>query len=182
MIFLQLIWVFFKIGLFGFGGGYAMLSLIQQEVVEKNKWISSEEFIDLIAISQTTPGPIGINSATYVGFKAVQQAGYPPIICFFAGLICTIAVCLPAFTLILFISYWLIRYKTNTYVQTILQIIGPLSLALISFAAYNLMTPNNFIDYSSILFFLLTLILSVKYKLHPVKVIFIISVLGIIVY
>ena len=70
MIYLQLFYTFFKIGLFGFGGGYAMLSMIQGEVVTRYDWVSTQEFTDIVAISQSTPGPIGINAATYVGFTA----------------------------------------------------------------------------------------------------------------
>ena len=68
MIWLQLLYVYLKIGIFGFGGGYAMLSLIQADVVDRYGWISSQEFTDIVAISQMTPGPIGINSATYIGY------------------------------------------------------------------------------------------------------------------
>ena len=78
MVFLQLFYTFFKIGLFGFGGGYAMLSLIQADVVDRYKWISLQEFTDIVAISQMTPGPIGINSATYIGYTAIHNAGYSP--------------------------------------------------------------------------------------------------------
>ena len=74
VLYLKLFWTFFKIGLFGFGGGYGMLSLIQNEVVENHQWISNSEFTDIVAVSQMTPGPIGINSATYVGFKAMENA------------------------------------------------------------------------------------------------------------
>ena len=77
MIFLKLFIVFSKIGLFNFGGGYAMLSLIHNEVVEKNEWLTSSEFTDIVAISQSTPGPIGINCATYTGYTAVMNEGYP---------------------------------------------------------------------------------------------------------
>ena len=76
MIFLQLFITFFEIGLFGFGGGYGMLSLIQGEVVTKHAWLTAAEFTDIVAVSQVTPGPIGINSATYVGYAAVTHAGY----------------------------------------------------------------------------------------------------------
>src|SRR5690625_1053502 len=79
MILWNLVWVFLKIGIFGFGGGYAMLSLIQDEVVTQNHWMTNEEFTDLVAISQTTPGPIGINTATYAGYSAVENAGYSPL-------------------------------------------------------------------------------------------------------
>lgn len=76
MIFLYLFITFFQIGLFGFGGGYGMLSLIQTETVIHHHWLSSAEFTNIVAISQMTPGPIGINSATYCGFTAVHNAGY----------------------------------------------------------------------------------------------------------
>ena len=75
MIWLQLLYVYLKIGIFGFGGGYAMLSLIQADVVDRYKWISLQEFTDIVAISQMTPGPIGINSATYIGYTAIHNAG-----------------------------------------------------------------------------------------------------------
>ena len=75
MIFLTLFITFFEIGLFGFGGGYGMLSLIQSEVVHHHAWMTSAEFTNIVAISQMTPGPIGINSATYCGFTAVKNAG-----------------------------------------------------------------------------------------------------------
>ena len=75
MIYLQLFYTFFKIGLFGFGGGYAMLSMIQGEVVTRYGWVSSQEFTDIVAISQMTPGPIGINAATYVGFTSTGSVG-----------------------------------------------------------------------------------------------------------
>ena len=78
MIWWQLFYVYLKIGIFGFGGGYAMLSLIQADVVDRYGWITSQEFTDIVAISQMTPGPIGINSATYIGYTAIHNAGYPP--------------------------------------------------------------------------------------------------------
>ena len=73
MVFLQLFYTFFKIGLFGFGGGYAMLSMIQGEVVTRYGWLTAQEFTDIVAISQMTPGPIGINSATYVGYTTIAD-------------------------------------------------------------------------------------------------------------
>ena len=92
MLFLQLFYTYLKIGLFGFGGGYAMLSLIQDEVVDKHGWISTQEFTDIVAISQMTPGPIGINSATYIGYTAVQNAGYSTEISILGSVIATFAV------------------------------------------------------------------------------------------
>ena len=104
MIFLQLFYTFFKIGLFGFGGGYAMISMIQGEVVTRHEWLSSNEFTDIIAISQMTPGPIGINSATYVGYSAVVNAGYSHAVGILGSTIATVSVVLPSFILMVLIS------------------------------------------------------------------------------
>ena len=95
MIYAQLFFTFFVIGLFTFGGGYAMLSLIQNEVVVNHAWITAQEFTDMVAISQMTPGPIGINSATYVGYAVTGNI--------FGSLVATIAVSLPSFIIILLI-------------------------------------------------------------------------------
>ena len=81
MIWLELFYVYLKIGIFGFGGGYAMLSLIQADVVDRYGWITSQEFTDIVAISQMTPGPIGINSATYIGYTAIHIRILPNNIC-----------------------------------------------------------------------------------------------------
>ena len=77
MLFLKIFFVFSKIGIFNFGGGYAMISLLQDEIVKKNGWLTNAEFTDIVAISQSTPGPIGINSATYTGYTVAINEGYP---------------------------------------------------------------------------------------------------------
>ena len=104
MIFLQLFYTFFKIGLFGFGGGYAMLSMIQGEVVTRYGWLTPQEFTDIVAISQMTPGPIGINSATYVGYNTIVDAGYGMGWGIVGSMIATFAVVFPSFILMLTIS------------------------------------------------------------------------------
>ena len=98
MIYLQLLWVYLKIGTFGFGGGYAMLSLIQHEIVDLHHWLTPQQFTDVVAISQMTPGPIGINSATYVGYAVTHSV--------WGAVLATVAVCLPSFILVLLISYF----------------------------------------------------------------------------
>lgn len=113
MIWLQLLYVYLKIGIFGFGGGYAMLSLIQADVVDRYKWISLQEFTDIVAISQMTPGPIGINSATYIGYTAIHNAGYSPFMAVLGSCLTTFAVCLPSFILVLVISYFLPSSRTT---------------------------------------------------------------------
>lgn len=106
MIYLQLFYTFFKIGLFGFGGGYAMLSMIQGEVVTRYGWVSSQEFTDIVAISQMTPGPIGINAATYVGFTSTGSV--------WGSIIATFAVVLPSFILMLTISKFFFKVSETS--------------------------------------------------------------------
>ena len=101
MIFLQLFLSYLKIGFFGFGGGYAMLALIQHEVVVRHSWMTNTEFTDIVAISQMTPGPIAINSATYVGYTVGAQAGDNPFFGILGSAIATFAVCLPSLTVML---------------------------------------------------------------------------------
>ena len=117
MIFLQLFYTFFKIGLFGFGGGYAMLSMIQGEVVTRYGWLTAQEFTDIVAISQMTPGPIGINSATYVGYTTLVEAGYSAGIGILGSCIATFAVVLPSFWVIVAISFVLDRFRSLATVQ-----------------------------------------------------------------
>lgn len=111
MIYLQLFYTFFKIGLFGFGGGYAMLSMIQGEVVTRYNWVSSQEFTDIVAISQMTPGPIGINAATYVGFTSTGSI--------WGSVIATFAVVLPSFILMLTISKFFLKYQKHPAVESV---------------------------------------------------------------
>ena len=104
MIFILLFITFFQIGLFGFGGGYGMLSLIQTEVVQRNHWLTTSQFTDIVAISQMTPGPIGINSATYCGYTAVHNAGYGNMMSVVGSATATFALVLPSFLLMIMIS------------------------------------------------------------------------------
>lgn len=182
MIFFKLFWVFIKIGTFGFGGGYAMLSFIQEEVVDKNQWISKSEFTDLIAISQMTPGPIGINSATYVGFSALNNQGYSPAVSIFGSVIATIALCLPSFLMICLISYFYLKFRSNRYFSYALAGIKPLSIALIALAALSLTNKDNFTDYYSPILFVLALISSIRFKVHPILILFAAAVIGIVIY
>ena len=182
MLFLKLFWVYIKIGLFGFGGGYAMLSLIQAEVVDKYGWITLQEFTDIVAISQMTPGPIGINSATYIGYTAVHNAGYSPWLAILGSCLTTFAVCLPSFILVLFISYYFVRFKNNKYVEAAFIGLRPATVGLIAAAALLLMTTENFIDYKSFLIFGVAFILTWKFKVHPMLMIFLAGVAGLFLY
>ena len=100
---LQLAWTFFLIGAFTFGGGYAMLSLIQNQVVVEHSWISESAFTDIVAVSQMTPGPIGINSATYVGYEVLQGATGSHLLGICGSLTATLSIMLPSFILMLLI-------------------------------------------------------------------------------
>ena len=119
MIFLSLFITFFKIGLFGFGGGYGMLSLIQHETVESHHWLSTAEFTDIVAISQMTPGPIGINSATYCGYTAIENAGYSSWMAVLGSATATFALVLPSLILMILISKMFMKYMKTSLVQSV---------------------------------------------------------------
>jgi chromate transporter len=182
MIFLQLFWTYLKIGLFNFGGGYAMLSLIQDEVVDKHGWITMQEFTDIVAVSQMTPGPIGINSATYVGYTSALNAGYPPEMAVLGSCTATLAVCLPSFILILIISYYFARFRENKYVEAAFLGLRPATVGLIAAAALLLMNGENFIDYKSFLIFGLTFLFTWKFKVHPILTITLAGLAGLLLY
>lgn len=189
LLFLQLFWTFFKIGLFGFGGGYAMLSMIQGEVVTHYDWISSSEFTDIVAISQMTPGPIGINSATYVGYTAIAQA-YGPAMGILGSCTATFAVVLPSFILMLGISKFFLKYQKHPAVEAVFSGLRPAVVGLLASAALLLMTPENFGSPGqdmrqfiiSGIIFLLTFIGTRKYKLHPIGMILACGLAGLILY
>ena len=119
MVFLELFYTFFIIGLFGFGGGYGMLSLIQTQTVVQHHWLSSAEFTNIVAISQMTPGPIGINAATYCGYVAVQNAGMGTPLAVLGSVVATLALVLPSFILMVLISKMFMKYMDTKPVQSI---------------------------------------------------------------
>ena len=135
MIWFQLLYVYLKVGILGFGGGYAMLSLIQADVVDRYHWITLQEFTDIVAISQMTPGPIGINSATYIGYTAILNAGYSPTVSILGSCLTTAAVCLPSFFLVLSISMAFSKFKHNKYVEAAFVGLRPATVGLIAAAA-----------------------------------------------
>ena len=141
LLYLQLFLSFFKIGLFGFGGGLAILSLIQMEV-EQNGWMSQQEFIDIVAVSQVTPGPIGINCATYVGYTATGSV--------WGSVLTTSAIILPSLIIMLSICkvyFWLSRrFQGNVYFEQTLRMMRFTVIGLIASAALMLIKPTNFID------------------------------------
>ena len=144
MIFVYLFLTFFEIGLFGFGGGYGMLSLIQHETVEHWHWMTSAEFTDIVAISQMTPGPIGINSATYAGYTAVKNAGYSMPMAVLGSATATLALVLPSLILMVMISRLFMRYMHTQTVTSVFQGLRPAVVGLLAAATLLLMTPENF--------------------------------------
>ena len=187
MIYLQLFYTFFKIGLFGFGGGYAMLSMIQGEVVTRYEWLTPQEFTDIVAISQMTPGPIGINSATYVGYTAVVNSGYSHLVGIAGSIIATLAVIFPSFILMLLISRFFLKYQKHPSVAAVFNGLRPGVVGLLAAAALVLMNGENFGNDSwqvivSILLFIGAFIASFRYKVNPILLIVICGILGYIIY
>jgi chromate transporter len=174
MIYWQLFVSYIKIGLFGFGGGYAMLSLIQHEVVETRQWLTAAEFTDIVAISQMTPGPIGINSATYIGYTVTGGV--------LGAIVATLAVCLPSFAIVLLIAGSYRRFRTNTYVNDAFKGLRPVVVGLIAAAALLLMNRENFIDYKSLIIFGVAFLLTLFAKVHPILLIVMAGVAGVVFY
>lgn len=183
-LYFELFYTFFKIGLFGFGGGYAMLSMIQGEVVTHYQWLTPQEFTDIVAISQMTPGPIGINAATYVGYTATGGS-------ILGSIIATLAVVFPSFILMLLISKFFLRYSSHPTVEAIFSGLRPAVVGLLASAALVLMDKENFSSpqldmYSficSIAIFALAFFFSKsKYKINPILLIIICGVIGLIIY
>lgn len=144
MLLLELFYTFLKIGLFSFGGGYGMLSVIQGEVVTRHAWLTAAEFTDIVAISQMTPGPIGINSATYVGYTAVLNATDNELLAVFGSLTASFAVMLPSIVLMLIVSRFFMKHSKNRNVEAVFKALRPAVVGLIASAALLLMTEENF--------------------------------------
>ena len=182
LLYLQLFWTYTKIGLFGFGGGYAMLSLVQDEVVVKHGWITEQQFTDIVALSQVTPGPIGINSATYIGYTATGSI--------LGAIVATLAVSLPSFILVMLISMAFSRFRQNRWVEAAFVGIRPASVGLIASAALLLsihaegvwqwinhgnreaiVVRDNFPDLRSLLLFAVTFVAALRRWVHPILLI-----------
>ncbi len=144
MIFFYLFITFFEIGLFGFGGGYGMLSLIQNETVEHWHWLTSSEFTDIVAISQMTPGPIGINSATYCGYTAVFKCYNSHLMGILGSATATFALVLPSLILMVLISKMFMKYMHHHSVESVFRGLRPAVVGLLAAATLLLMTPDNF--------------------------------------
>ena len=177
MIYLKLFISYLKIGFFGFGGGYAMLSLIQNEIVVQNQWMTNAEFADIVAVSQMTPGPIAINSATYVGYTV---AG------FWGSVVATVSVCLPALTLMILITRFFLHLRDNHYVKGVIAGMRPVVTGMIGAAVLLLMFPESkdgasFVDGWSWTLFAVAMIASYK-KVNPILLIILSAIAGIVIY
>lgn len=184
MIYLQLFWAFFKIGLFSFGGGYAAVPLIQSRIVEGYHWLEMGQFADLITIAEMTPGPIAVNSATFVG---QQVAGTP------GAVVCTAGCILPSFVIVLALSWLYMKYRSLKAMQGVLAglrpavvaMIGSAGLSLLALALFNApLCQIRFTDFRMVeaVIFGVSLILLRKTKIGPLPVIFGSGIVGALIY
>ena len=188
MIFLELFYTFFIIGLFGFGGGYGMLSLIQTETVIHHQWLSSAEFTNIVAISQMTPGPIGINAATYCGYTAAHNAGFGTWMAVLGSATATFALVLPSLILMVLISKMLMKYMKTSAVQDFFAGLRPAVVVMLGSAALLLMTEENFSSplthpwqfWVSVFLFAATFIGTKFLKINPIRMIGYAAVAGLL--
>ena len=188
MIFLQLFYTFFIIGLFGFGGGYGMLSLIQTETVIRHHWLSSAEFTNIVAISQMTPGPIGINSATHCGYTAVHNAGFTGGMAVLGSVTATVALVLPSLILMLLISKMFLKYMKTPLVQSVFMGLRPVVVGLLAAATLLLCNAENFSSPNinlwqfciSLALFIATFVGTMWLKINPIRMICYAAVAGLL--
>ena len=188
MIFISLFYTFFMIGLFGFGGGYGMLSLIQNETVEHWHWLTSSEFTDIVAISQMTPGPIGINSATYCGYTAVFKCYNSHLMGILGSATATFALVLPSLILMVLISKMFMKYMHHHSVESVFRGLRPAVVGLLAAATLLLMTPDNFSTPSAnpwqfciSCFLFLAAFVGVKFvRVNPIRMILYCAVAGLV--
>lgn len=179
MIYLELFYTFFIIGLFGFGGGYGMLSLIQTETVLRHHWLSSAEFTNIVAVSQMTPGPIGINSATYCGYTAVHNAGFGGEMAVLGSITATFAIILPSLILMILISKMFLKYMNTPVVQSVFAGLRPVVVGLLAAATLLLCNSENFSTptvnvwqfFISLFLFAATFIGTMWMKINPIRMI-----------
>lgn len=168
---ISLFWSFFKIGCFGFGGGYAMITLIEEEL-QSHTWLSLKEFIDIIAIAEMTPGPIAINSGTFVGFKIALIPG---------ALVATLGVVLPSFILVSILAYYFKKVKEVGFIDQILRCLRPVVIGLIFAAAFSI-SKSSYVDWKSIVIGLVVFGVMIKVKISPIVVIVLAGISGVLLY
>lgn len=169
---IRLFIAFLKIGTFSFGGGYAMLPFIQNEIVDKNNWININEFMDIIGISQMTPGPIAINSATFVGYKLSGVLG---------SIMATLGVVFTSFILVSIINKMLEKFKESSIIKSALLGMRPVLIALIIKAFIDL-AKESYLDLKSLIIATIIGLVLLSKKVHPIMVIVIAAIIGLIFY
>ena len=179
-ILLVLFFVFFKIGLFSFGGGYAILPLIQADVVDLHKWVNVQQFTDIVAISQVTPGPISLNSATYVGYLIGNKTGFWDA--FIMGTVPTLGLILPSVIIMTIFSKFYLKFQYNKYMDNAFAGLKIVVVGLILAAAIMLIDKKNFIDWKSVAIFIISVALVLKWKVNPILLTVIAAIAGIIIY
>ena len=172
MIIFQLFWEFFKIGLFTFGGGYAMIPLIEKEIVNRYHWLTIKQFTDLVAISEMTPGPFAVNSATFVGYKVAK---------FWGAVGSTLGVILPSFLIIWAIASVFFSFQDNHIVQAAFKGLRPAVLGLIVIAALTV-GKIAISDYRSVVIFISVVAGIWIFKIHPVPALIISAVTGVLLF
>lgn len=184
MIYLQLFWSFFQVGLFSFGGGYAALPLIQEQVLKYHSWLTQTEFMDVLTISQMTPGPIAINASTFVGTKV---AGIP------GAIIATVGCVTPSCIIVLILATLYYKYKGLSMVQGIINGLRPAVVALIASAGLSILLTALFnkeafpvqlsdLSWIAVVLFSLSLFLLRKFKMNPIHIMLLSGVAGVIIY
>ncbi len=172
MILIQLLFVFFRIGLFSFGGGYAMLPLIYQGANDLTG-MTSEEFSRLVAISQVTPGPVAVNAATYVGYEIAGVAG---------ATAATIGIILPSVILVLIVSLFLVKFKESTGLKAVLSGIRPATIGMLGstvvFLAQGSLFTGFHLNLMPICFFLVVLFIAWRFKSDPIALTIIAGIAG----
>lgn len=166
----QIFIAFFKIGAFSFGGGYAMLPFIEREIVNNNGWLSPKEFLDVLAISQVSPGPIAINSATFIGYKYNFILG---------SIFATLGVIVFSIIAINLVAPSLEKYKNNKNIAILFKTLRPITIGFILSAFYSTYE-KSVSDFFSICIFFFSFILLHSKKIHPVFIILFSGFIGVI--
>lgn len=196
LLFGQLFTTFFLIGIFTFGGGYAMLSLIQTQVVVTHHWISESTFTNIVAISQMTPGPIGVNCATYTGYEVLTQAGASHAVAILGSATATFALILPSFFIVLTMVRFYEKFMGNRLFEGVMDWVRPTVVGLIGAAAVILMVDtswtgmvphlsvvrDNFMDWRSWVLFGAALVAALRFKVNPIYIILAGGVAGLLLY
>lgn len=189
MLFFELFYTFLLIGAFTFGGGYSMIALIQNEVVIHHGWLTAAEFTDLLAVSQMTPGPVGINTATYAGYTAVINAGYPQWAAVCGSLLASISVIIIPVALMMLVGAWLLKHKSDPRVATVMRLLRLVVVGLIAAAALSLLSVDTFGTpglnlrfVASVVIFAAVFLLAYYRKASPILLIVYSGVLGLVLY